>query len=344
MANANVDIMLIDEEKLLGSDGELSSISSISSIVDKMSTSVSISSVESKPKEKKKRSKTKKSTNSNPAVTAKTTNSKPKQKSADDRHAELMDLLSNIKAQNSDTKNEISSFKRTIDNKFKTVDGEIKSQGQRVCSMERKIADMESQMNVVKYERELSKQQQLKNNISIHGLPISENENAIKTALLVFAAFGLNFSEQNITAAYRASGAASATRSIIVKFAEFKDKLSVLNAKTKKPVTMKDVVQCSGELQNRSIYLNNHVTPFFAKLLAAGRNGVKSEQLHSCWIGTDGCLIKVKEGDSPKIVKSLTELEAITGSSGTSAARKRAKPDESSPQLEQNKRRTNNGN
>lgn len=172
----------------------------------------------------------------------KATNTKSKPKSEDDRHAELMDLLGNIKAQNNDTKTEITSFKRSIDSRLKSVDSVVMLQVQRVSNIERKIETMESQMNAVKYERELNKQQQLKNNISIHGLPNIDAENVTNTALMVFATIGLKFNNSDIISAYRTSGAAISTRSIIVKFADFKHKLSVLEVKTKKPVTVNNVV------------------------------------------------------------------------------------------------------
>lgn len=111
-------------------------------------------------------------------------------------------------------------------------------------------------------------------------------------------------------------------------------KLSALESKAKKPITIGDITQCPEELKSKSVFINNHVTPFFARLLAVGRQDVKAKKLHSCWIGSTGCLVKINEGDKPKLVRSMAEMAKMTDGVGTAASFKRNKPDSASPATE----------
>lgn len=184
-------------------------------------------------------------------------------------------------------------------------------------------------VNAATYDKELSKQQQLKNNISIVGIPKREDEDVMETILEFFNSLDVHITRNDISAAYRTTGRTS-TCPIIVKFVDFKSKLTALEAKATKPKETHN--NGDNDQQIQPIYINNHVTPFFARLLAAGRFAVKDKLIHSCWIATEGCMIKVKEGDSSKNIKSLAELEAITGRNGLPKANKRSKPDNVSPQ------------
>lgn len=276
--------------------------------------------------EKHKKKHRKQNTKSNhSAITTAASSNKSRPKTAEDRHAELLSLLSGISHQNTATNQELSSFKKTIGGKIETIENEVTSQSKRVNNVETKIATMENQVNAVIYERELGKQQQLKNNVSIFGIAKSENEDISKIVFDFFTSLNLKFNQNDITAVYRTAGRSIASN-IIVKFADFKHKLMAIEAKATKPTS------ATGDQQNKPIYINNHVTPFFGRLLAAGRVAIKQKVIHSCWIGNDGCLVKINEGDSPRNIKSLAEMERITGSNGLPKASKRSKPDVMSPE------------
>lgn len=86
-------------------------------------------------------------------------------------------------------------------------------------------------------------------------------------------------------------------------------------------------------MRNKPIFINNHVTTFYARLLAVGRQAVKANKLHSCWIGSTGCLVKIKEDAKPKTVYSMTEMARLLNGVTTTmlSVNKRLKPDHTSP-------------
>lgn len=245
-------------------------------------------------------------------------------KPADTKHSEVVSLLKVIKSQCDSTKNELSSVKNSIAGKFKEVDCQLESHSVKIKSIEKKISSIQTNLDVDKYDRELDKQQKLKNNVVIFGVPKAEGENVNGTALIVFKAFECKFTSTDLAMVYR-SGSNSST--IIVKFADFKNKLLALEAKTKKPITLNDVAKCDGQQGDRPIFINNHVTPYFAKILSIGRDAAKSKIIQSCWMGSTGCLVKINDDDQPKIVRSAAEMNTILSSKGAIKSKKRSKPD-----------------
>lgn len=256
-------------------------------------------------------------------------------KSNDDQ---VLSMLLDIK-NNQCTKHDMANIVSKIDGKFESIESELASQNSRFSDMELKLKHFEKKISSANYDGELQKQQQLKNNITIMGIPASVQNDVWSTAIDVFNAFGCNYVASDFTAVYRSSGKLPKFSSIIVKFANFDKKLLALNSKAKKPVQLKDVPSLNIN-QVTPIYLNNHVTPFFGRLLAAGRTASKEGIIHSCWIGTSGCLIKMKEDGQPINIRSIDEIESIRKKNNTSINNKRLKPDElSSPQEHINKKR-----
>lgn len=209
---------------------------------------------------------------------------------------QLFTLLTDIK-KNQSTKQDIKSLKKVFDGKFAAVENELGAHKSRFTSIEHQLSQLNNKYTALSYERELQKQTQLKNNISIIGCAKSDNENVTHTALNVLKMFGCEFAVTDISTAYRTAGAKPNFSAIIVKFVDFKKKLLALNAKTDSPP--------------EKVYVNNHVTPYFGRLLAAGRQAIKNKLIHSCWIGSYGCLIKQKEDGKAVNIRSINDFVAM---------------------------------
>lgn len=92
----------------------------------------------------------------------------------------------------------------------------------------------------------------------------------------------------------------------------------------KKKATLGDVI--IGAPQSKSpVFINNHTTPFFGKLLAEGRKAIKEGKINSCWLNTFGCQLKFSEDGKSYGYRSIEELNEIIAD-GRSKAAKRAKP------------------
>lgn len=131
----------------------------------------------------------------------------------------------------------------------------LKAHGGRFVEIEDRIAQFETKLASAAYDRELVKQQALKNNISIFGCPKLDGEMTSEVALAIFKAFGNEFSHSDFDAVYRTEGKRPSFSSIIVKFVNFEKKLSALNKKATRPVKLSDVF--NGQKSNTQIYVNN---------------------------------------------------------------------------------------
>lgn len=264
---------------------------------------------------------------------AKNFTAKPKQQANQDDP--VIKLLMDLK-KNQFTKQDSQSLQKSFEDKFAAVGSELKAHNSRFVDIEERLSQFERGMASASYERELQKQQQLKQNISIFGCPKLDGENVKSTALQVFKAFGCDFNVNDFAAVYRTDGKSPKFSSIIVKFNDFNKKLTALNSKAKKPVKVSDVVGATANQTNVQIYLNNHVTPFFGRLLAAGRQATKDEIIHSCWIGATGCLIKMKEDSKPTNIRSMDDFDMLRARAGSTEKKKRNKPDDPSSPTDSN--------
>lgn len=244
------------------------------------------------------------------------------------------DVLSIVKQihANQCTKDDLAAVKKSINDKFGGVTTELGSQKVRIDSMEERLLSVERQLATSAYENQLTKQHQIKNNINIYGIPKLENEDVYKMAIEVFKALGCVFSSSDFNAVYRLKPKVGKMSSIIVKFNDFDKKLSVLNTKVKKPVMLKDVVP-GHEQSKYEIFVNNHLTPFFAKLMASGRQAVKNKLIHSCRISASGCMIKKKEDTESIVICSLEQMEQETGQPMAQAKKRLNRQLSVSPQI-----------
>lgn len=250
---------------------------------------------------------------------------------------QIMALLMEIKTEQF-TKSEFSKFDKKLDSKFKVVNKELAAHSSQFIEMDSRVAVVEQAMADTAYEKEQIKQMALKNNISIFGVPVKTGEVVSSIAMEVLKAFGCKLDANSISSAYRTVGRANKVSSIIIKFNNFENKLKALNAK--KQVLLSDVPSFKSDKSKVPIFINNHVTPFFGRILGLGRRAVKEKRIHSCWIGANGCLIKMTETDKPQCVKSCAMLIELTNNVTENTIKKRSKPDDISSPVEVNSKKT----
>lgn len=252
---------------------------------------------------------------------------------------QIVKLLMDIK-ESQFTKKEGTALRKSFDTKFATIGTELKAHNDRISDIDERMSQFESKLVNATYERELHKQQLLKNNITIFGCPKQESENVTQVALAVFKAFGNEFVAGDFASVYRTAGKKPNFSSIVVKFVLFEKKLAAINTKAKKPIKVSDIY--TGQQSKSQVYLNNHVTPFFGRLLAAGRQATKDEVIHSCWIGSNGCLIKIQEDGKPINIKSTDDLDLLRTKVNTQQQKnKRNQPDDPTTPTERKSKKRN---
>lgn len=82
------------------------------------------------------------------------------------------------------------ALKKSLDTRISAVQTELKAHNVRFTAIEERMSQFESKLVSDDYDRELTKQQTSKNNISIFGCPKYGDGNVMLTAIKVFKAFG----------------------------------------------------------------------------------------------------------------------------------------------------------
>lgn len=60
-----------------------------------------------------------------------------------------------------------------------------------------------------------------------------------------------------------------------------------------------------------AVYINNHVTPYFGKLLHEGRKAVKNGDIYSCWVNSHGCQLKFEDNAKHHGYRSIDDLNKL---------------------------------
>lgn len=244
---------------------------------------------------------------------------------------DIMQFLEAMKKQQC-TKGDLAKLETAMSSKIEEVKTHAVKNSGKIQQLTNRMDRFETVASKASYNNELQKQRELKNNICIMGIPSFDNESPQNTATTVFKAIECELSSADIVSAYRTRGKASL---IVVKLVNYDDKIKILNAKTKKAVRVSDIAVCDPSVANNFVYINNHVTPYFGKLLKEGRSAIKNNQIHSCWLTSSGCMLKVNEGGDSLNFSTIEQLQKIINDqpSGSKTPkqekRKRGKTDES---------------
>lgn len=137
-------------------------------------------------------------------------------KSWGDNDNDVLAIVKQIRASQC-TKDDLVAVNKTFNEKFGNVKKELNAHKSKINTMEERLLSVESQLAASAFDKELSKQHQLKNNITIYGIPYEENENVSKLAISAFKAFGCQFTSSNFKEAYRSKARSTKMSAVIVK-------------------------------------------------------------------------------------------------------------------------------
>lgn len=103
---------------------------------------------------------------------------------------------------------------------------------------------------------------------------------------------------------------------IVVKLANFELKQQILVLESKHLLKLGDIVADSNE-PSALIYINNHTTPFFGKLLSEGRKAAKAGAIQRCWLNNHGCQLNFNENGKSFLYKTMDELRELIVKEGS---------------------------
>lgn len=120
-------------------------------------------------------------------------------------------------------------------------------------------------------------------------------------------------------------------------------KQNILAKKTTKSIVVKDINSNISSNADSIIYINNHVTPFFGKLLAEGRKATKAKQIHSCWMSSIGAQLKFSEDGKHHLYTTAEQISELINKHTNQSSNngKRTAPDDVNDDDRKAKRNTN---
>lgn len=125
------------------------------------------------------------------------------------------------------------------------------------------------------------------------GIPQIDGENLTGIAIKLSVLIGRELAMTDMSGCYRVKSSNLTSNIFVIKLNDFAVKHEILKSKADKVIRVKDVISTACHDSDKFVYVNNHVTPFFGKLLATGRRAVKEKMIHSVWLSKDGCRFRL---------------------------------------------------
>lgn len=208
------------------------------------------------------------------------------------------------------TRKDFGEYQRTNDARVVKLETALEELTSRLSECEAKLTQSNAvhpECSLSDGDREVFKQQLLKNHVCISGIPSLNNENPAVIAKAVFDAIGVT---TDITSAYRTKPSRITSGLIVVKLPSFESKLEVLKAKKLKRTLSIQHVNI-GAKGNSLVYINHQLTPYFSSLSFKAKLAIKEGLLLSRWLTGNGLNIKLPDGHVHTI-KSEAELNSLT--------------------------------
>lgn len=222
---------------------------------------------------------------------------------------DLRALLLSIK-ESQCTKDDMKLLTKSVNKKLNEMDVKLTAHDTKIETMNKRLDTFESEAASARYQSECDKQRTLKNNISIFGIERKEKEDLLQIVLNICEKIGCKIEKSQVVNHYRINN----TNIIIVQLCDFELKQQILGAKAKEAMRASDIsggASGASNAESPAVYINNHVTPFFGKLLREGRQAVKKGDIHSCFVNSHGCQLKFEENGKPHNYKSVDELNKL---------------------------------
>lgn len=256
---------------------------------------------------------------------------KPKPKAV--ANANLNEMLLSIKNDTSATRKDILSTRSELkmdikklaartDTRIDALDSQLAKANGDIKTIFAKLKDVEKKSHTTMGNVELQKQMQLRNNITIFNVPPTEGENLYDIICAILEILGLQKLQLNeLVGAKRVSS--SRSHLIIATLRDYETKLAIMKNKAARKVHVSNIYDIGDGAQDRQIFINNHMTPFYSNLSFHGRNAISNGQIHSCWVSSSGFLVRLNADSAPVAIDNAQHLESFLKDNGRTAHRKR---------------------
>lgn len=205
-------------------------------------------------------------------------------------------------------KDDIDGLKSQILNFSTATNEEIVKLKSTVNAVENKANDQQEQISLLQANVEILKQDQLKNNISIAGIPVElvDGTNSDEVIINIASKVGVKISKGQFT-----SHTVANNRFVIAQFYDFKHKQMIINQlRMGKKLIVKEIFANASSNENQ-IFVNDHLTPYFNKLYLMARNAKKEGKL--CTVSSYNGRIRVRKhsDDVPISISNESQLQLL---------------------------------
>lgn len=229
----------------------------------------------------------------------------------------LKDIMDSISRMSTDLAEKLDAHKTTTDNRLVRLTEDISHTNNNLTAMEQRLSRLEAMSNnnltASSPNDSKTKQEALRQNICVHGIPYCENEDLNKIIAAVTLALNVNVTVNDITNSYRTKGTEGRPGLIVIRFATFNTKLNIMSASKAKKLTLADLGMNSGT-ESSPIYINNHLIPHYAQLLMHGKRAVADGKLAACWFARSSICVKPTPSSDLSWVNDISELNNIIAS------------------------------
>lgn len=239
--------------------------------------------------------------------------------------SDIENLTKLIHEKFNETNNKIESIQSSLSTDLATVHTSLEQHDSRIKAIENENITKANEIDTIKAELEILKQDRLRNNIRLTGLPPMGFDDPMATVLAIDRILNLGLLPTDISVY-----ADRHKSSLIVSFASYSLKRSYMNALQQRRSLLVEEVFPSIQSQS-NIYANDQLTPYFANLFQLAWKAKKDGKLFSA--SSLGGRIKVKRSENSSFAiivmqKQLDEIlndelhnDAQPPASGSSTAR-----------------------
>lgn len=224
-----------------------------------------------------------------------------------------MDRISDlIEKKFEETNQKLETIQSTLQNDIAIIRTDLGQHNDRITSIERDIRAIQesSQMNEIKIQIEVLKQDRLRNNIRLTGLPPVAFDKPTDTVFAIDNVLQLSLIPSDFTVY-----ADKHKSSLIISFANYSHKRTFMSTLQQRKSLLAEEVFPAIQ-SNSNIFVNDQLTPYFAKLFQAAWQAKKDGHIHSA--SSLGGRIKVKRNESSPAMTIETHQQLTDMLSGNS--------------------------
>lgn len=204
-----------------------------------------------------------------------------------------------------ETNKKLETLQTALQNDVATIRSDLGQHSNRIASIERDIRAIQesNQMDEIKIQIEMLKQDRLRNNIRLTGLPAIAFDNPTETVFAID-----NVLQQSLIPSDFTVYADKHKSSLIISFANYSHKRTFMSSLQQRKSLLAEEVFPSIK-SNSNIFANDQLTPYYAKLFQAAWQAKKDGQIHSA--SSLGGRIKLKRNESSAAITIETHQQLI---------------------------------